>query len=298
MEEKEERMVQKEPETTEIPESAVKKRFVNPENIEKEKRQYISLRNERERHKLLEQIAIEEEEERREQERLAKLRDEKRKNSVLFRLQGKLVEKITAPKPPKPPKEPKIKQEQAKIVRKEKRAALPVAEECHLALPKEQPILPGGGPAASPAPAADEACPAADEAHSLKEACARIRNDKYVFFYVEPANMEYFLAKGDAESVLECKKIIERCGKRIWQGQFYKYEDTDAYCALLPDCRLNADALKKVGDNFLFSIKEFSVNDKYQACYGYAFGRPGASMELIIREAVQNCKKQRSAFLN
>lgn len=236
------------------------KRFVSPDDIVKEKRQYIAAMNERERQKLMEQIAIEDEEEKKEQERLENLRREKRKNSILFRLQERLVEKIREPKP--------LKETNRKTIEE------------------------AGSINTVPVSADEEIADVSEEPHSLEEARARVRNDQYAFFYIEPVNMEFFLAKGDTESVMECRRIIERCGKRIWQGRFYKYEETGAYCALIPDCRLNAKELKKMGDSLLFAIKEFTVNGKYQVRYGYASGRTGASMELIIREAVANCRKQ------
>lgn len=236
------------------------KRFVSPDDIVKEKRQYIAAMNERERQKLLEQIATEEEEEKKEQERLENFRKERHKNSILFRLQDRLVKKIREPK--------SVKETDRKSTEE------------------------AGSINSETVSGDEERTVVAEEAHSLEEACARVRNDQYAFFYIEPVNMDFFLAKGDTGAVMECRRIIERCGQRIWQGHFYKYEETGAYCALIPDCRLNAKELKKMGDSLLFAIKEFTVNGKYQVRYGYASGRTGASMELIIREAVANCRKQ------
>lgn len=293
-----------------------KKRFVNPEDIEKEKRQYISLMNERERQKLLEQIAKEEEEERLEQERQARLREEKRKNSVLLRLQDSLASRIAAPKPPKEPKPakepkqpkgPKVPEmpKEPGFLKRLREHGIYGAEGMRVRLPVEEALpveaapaftAPAENPTPAEVPAAEVREAAAAAPASLKEACAQVKNDKYAFFYIEPANEEYFLANGDMQAVRECRTILERCGKRIWPGNFYAYEETGAYCALMPDCRLNANALKKLADSFLFAVQEFSVNGKYCAACGYASGKPGAAMELVMREAIRECKRERKAF--
>lgn len=243
------------------------------------KRQHISMMNDMERQKLLDRIEREEEEERREAERRALLKEKRRMSGILGLLDR--VRSVGVKK-----KEPAAMslEEISQDENSSANIGMEGVPECNVYAGIE------------PKPTEQESVMSDDitaKAATLEEAIARIKNDKYVFFYITPANTEYLSEEEGKEAAAKLEKRIEECGRSVWGDNFYRQTD-GSYCVLLRDCRLNRNTLKRQGDTFLFLLKDRSMNGIANVCYGFAHGRAGVPVNVIIKEAAGACFKQKS----